>query len=239
MGDVKQKSAQVTNPRVETGEGILLERPRPCGKGAHLALILIDCAGDVKSAFIGAQHRNGVIRTLHDGNLRLMPMIEDAVVALRAQLERHKDSDAPFVAFGDGRTMRLLPLTGKGETMFALLIFADSNESSILQAASRYGLTNRQLEALILVLRGSNAPDIARTLCISEYTAQGYVKALLTKTGSRNRAEMVAKVLNWSVSPSAPSAYVERGSIRGGKDHGLTRGVSNGEPHAVIDATEA
>lgn len=178
---------------------------------------MIDCAGDVRSAFVGAQHRDGVIRTLQNGDLRLLPAIEDAVVALRAQLEPHKDSNAPFIALGGGRTVRLLPLTGEGETMFALLIYADSNEGSIVVAAGRYGLTNRQLEVLVLVVEGATASDIARTLRISRHTAQGYVKALLTKTGSHNRAEMVGKVLNWSTPRSAPSAYVERGSIRGDK----------------------
>lgn len=195
------------------------ERPSWQGhlrKGApHLALILIDCAGGVRSAFVGAQHRDGVIRTLRNGDQRLLPTIEEAVVALRAELEPHKDSNAPFVALGDGRTVRLLPLTGEGEAMFALVIYADGNEGAVVRAASRYGLTNRQLEVLVLVLEGANAADIARTLCISEHTAQGYVKALLVKTGSHSRAQMVAKVLNWSASRSAPSARMEQRSIRG------------------------
>ena len=41
------------------------------------------------------------------------------------------------------------------------------------------------------------------TLFMTEYTAQGYIKALLTKTGSRNRTAMVAKILEWpSVRPT-------------------------------------
>ena len=50
---------------------------------------------------------------------------------------------------------------------------------------------------LELLLGGASAGDVARSLVISEYTAQGYVKTLLEKTDSRNRAAMVAKVLNW------------------------------------------
>jgi DNA-binding NarL/FixJ family response regulator len=51
---------------------------------------------------------------------------------------------------------------------------------------------------LALILEGDSAGDIARTLCISEHTVQGYVKVLLSKTKSRNRPAMVAKVLNWN-----------------------------------------
>jgi DNA-binding CsgD family transcriptional regulator len=50
---------------------------------------------------------------------------------------------------------------------------------------------------LFHVLEGANAGEAAEALDISEYTAQGYIKTLLMKTESRNRAAMVAKVLDW------------------------------------------
>ena len=55
-------------------------------------------------------------------------------------------------------------------------------------------------DQVVLITGGARrvGAEIARALTISEYTAQGYLKSLLSKTGSRNRAAMVAKVLNWN-----------------------------------------
>ena len=96
-----------------------------------------------------------------------------------------------------GKTLRLLPLAGADGSLFGLVMEADLDDATIARAASRYQLTRRQTEVLVLVLSGASANDVARSLVISEYTAQGYVKSLLAKTSSRNRTEMVAKVLNW------------------------------------------
>jgi len=96
-----------------------------------------------------------------------------------------------------GKTIRLLQLASSDGPLFGLVVEGDRDDGAIARAAARYLLTRRQTEVLVLVLGGASASDIARSLVISEYTAQGYVKGLLAKTDSRNRAAMVAKVLNW------------------------------------------
>jgi DNA-binding CsgD family transcriptional regulator len=50
---------------------------------------------------------------------------------------------------------------------------------------------------LRLAMRGLHAPDIAQKLSISPATVSGYFKDLLRKTQTRNRSEMIAKVLDW------------------------------------------
>lgn len=100
------------------------------------------------------------------------------------------------------KTLRLSRLDGN-EALYALVLESDRNDGKMLRATSRYQLTRRQSEVLALLLDGASASDVAHALVISEYTAQGYVKCLLTKTSSRNRAEMIAKVLDWKPSPAA------------------------------------
>jgi len=113
--------------------------------------------------------------------------------------------------FGEGEKLfgeaEKLFAGGGNEKLFGLIVEADRDFNSISRAAGRFGLTKRQAQVLALVLEGSSAAEIAQVLSISEYTAQGYLKSLLSKTGSRNRAAMVAKVLNWNR---------ESGSIKGG-----------------------
>ena len=169
----------------------------------YTALILINGSGDVCSTYAEARHSEGVKRFLCDDAQRLRPEIEQAVLALMYDLEHRAGADALLAVTDDGSVMRLTPLLGAGDKMYALVIEADRNEEYVARAVSRYGLTKRQTDVLLLVLEGANAGDVAAALQISEYTAQGYIKTLLTKTASRNRTAMVAKILEWpSVRPT-------------------------------------
>ncbi len=56
-------------------------------------------------------------------------------------------------------------------------------------------LTPRQLEILRLVAEGLTSAQVAKRLFLSEATVKWHVKQILTKTGSSNRAEAVARVL--------------------------------------------
>jgi two-component system nitrate/nitrite response regulator NarP len=67
----------------------------------------------------------------------------------------------------------------------------------LASAARRFGLTKREREVLLLIMRGMHASDIAEQLSISQSTVSGYFKGLLRKTEARSRSEMVAKVLGW------------------------------------------
>ena len=98
----------------------------------------------------------------------------------------------------DNRSIQVSPLDGTGHQLYAVVIESDrKNNDRIQRAATRFNLTRRQIEVLLQVLDGASAGEVAGALQISEYTAQGYIKALLLKTESRNRAAMVAKVLDW------------------------------------------
>ena len=163
----------------------------------YSALIIINSACEVQTSFIEAQRSHEATRFLNDDETRLLPELEIPVRTMIDALQ-HGDGSETLLLLAGERAMRLSPLRKVGEQQFALVVEADRNESCIARAASRYGLTKRQIEVLLLVLEGANAGDVARALKIAEYTAQGHIKALLVKTESRNRAAMIAKVLDWS-----------------------------------------
>jgi DNA-binding NarL/FixJ family response regulator len=53
------------------------------------------------------------------------------------------------------------------------------------------GLTERELEVLGLVAKGSSNAEIATTLCVTTATAKTHVSRLLMKLGARDRAQLI------------------------------------------------
>ena len=60
---------------------------------------------------------------------------------------------------------------------------------------SRFGLTERELDVLVLLLAGYNAPDISSLLEISVNTVKTHLKGIYAKLGAHNRREVIA-ILN-------------------------------------------
>lgn len=93
----------------------------------------------------------------------------------------------------------MVPLQGLGGPLLALTVESHRDDQVLVQARDRFSLTKRELQVLQYILDGARASEIADELHIAENTVQVYVKRLLAKTRSRNRASMVATVLNWTV----------------------------------------
>jgi DNA-binding CsgD family transcriptional regulator len=172
----------------------------------YTALIVITGDCEVRSTFAGTDRSDGVTRFLGDDAKRLRPDIEIAVRAIISDIDAGVDDES--IALLDGNcVMHLSPLIGTvNNKMYAVVIEADRNDDVIARAVARFHLTKRQIDVLLHVLDGANAAEVARALHLSEYTAQGYIKTLLVKTNSRNRAAMVAKVLNWRRGPQEPTS---------------------------------
>jgi DNA-binding CsgD family transcriptional regulator len=204
------------NPRIVKSE----RRRDASARGRHRAatysaLLVINALCDVRSSFIDAQQGTDVNRFLTTDGKRLRPEVESVVSELIDDVDRGSASDRLLAIVEGDCVMRLSPLIGSGDRVYALVIEADRNDDCIARAASRYRLTSRQIDALIHVIDGANAGEVAQALNISEYTAQGYIKTLLVKTDSRNRAALVAKVLDWEhARPSRDPAPAARRKAR-------------------------
>jgi DNA-binding NarL/FixJ family response regulator len=61
-------------------------------------------------------------------------------------------------------------------------------------------LSRREREVAVLVARGLTNREIARTLVVSERTAENHVQHILTKLGFGTRAQIAA----WAVSEGLP-----------------------------------
>jgi DNA-binding CsgD family transcriptional regulator len=166
----------------------------PC---EYSALVVVDSEAQIKFRYWPGPAGNDAKEMLcEEDGARLRTWLEVLVRSIIDSADS-KRYNSNVILRETGKTLRLVPLTGLDGTLFGLVMETDPHGSTIRRAAERFNLTRRQIEVLVLVLGGATAGDVAHALCISEYTAQGYVKSLLTKTNSRNRASMVAKVLNW------------------------------------------
>jgi DNA-binding CsgD family transcriptional regulator len=159
-------------------------------------LVVIDEKCRVKFCSSGNQNHE-LERLLTEDGSRLRPEIESMAAKL-IEDSKHASEAAQVALLDADRVLRLSRLVGSEETLYALIFGANHNRDSLVRAAVRYTLTRRQCEVLALILEGDSVGEIADALCITENTVQGYVKSLLSKTKSRNRPAMVAKVLDWN-----------------------------------------
>jgi DNA-binding CsgD family transcriptional regulator len=93
--------------------------------------------------------------------------------------------------------IRVSKLKGSANTVVALQVEERSHRRELWNATARFGLTTREAEVLTLILSGKSGSEIADSLSVAETTVADYVKRLLRKTGSKNRAELLAKVFDW------------------------------------------
>ncbi len=65
------------------------------------------------------------------------------------------------------------------------------------EAIVRFGISTREADVLRLLLQGSSTASIAKQLSIAQATACEHVARIASKTGSRGRAQIVARVLGF------------------------------------------
>ena len=98
----------------------------------------------------------------------------------------------------------VVPVIGDSGLMYIVTIDLVRPSEPIMRAAKRFSLTPRETEVLAAILRGSSTVETACRLSLAESTVQVYHKRLLSKTRSRSRSAMVAKILDWRTSRDEP-----------------------------------
>jgi DNA-binding CsgD family transcriptional regulator len=73
---------------------------------------------------------------------------------------------------------------------------AETREANLFQIQKHFGLSEREMEVLILVCAGCSNQEIAERLFISAYTVKDHLKHLKAKVGVASRSMLVAAVRN-------------------------------------------
>jgi len=94
-----------------------------------------------------------------------------------------------------GLLLRLVEFSGSAGEHYGLFVEPFQERDTVREAVRRYKITRREVDVLQMLLRGAATEEIAGSLHIAETTVQDHIKNIATKTGSRSRAEIVARVL--------------------------------------------
>jgi DNA-binding CsgD family transcriptional regulator len=133
---------------------------------------------------------------------RLPIVLEDTVRALVAGWQSDPATQLPGVA----RPVPFLvvhtqPVSGPTGLYIGVRIERFRPIHSLVEPAARFHISPRELEVLALLFDGAKLGEIGKTLNIATSTVQDHIKSMVDKTDSRNRTELLARVLGWETTP--------------------------------------
>lgn len=128
---------------------------------------------------------------------RLPPIIEDAVRKIvqtwtsdPATQKTGMVQPVPFL------TVRAQPLRGPTGVFVGILLQRPQGGGQVFnKAAKAFNLSPREIETLAMLMQGAMLNDVAQTMHITTSTVQDHIRSMLEKTGTRNRSELIAKLL--------------------------------------------
>ncbi len=137
---------------------------------------------------------------------RLPAVLEESVRELTMAWDRESSPSAGSARPVPFLIVRTQPMSGPAGLFIGVRIDRFQAPNSLSEAAARFHITPRELQVLALMLDGRHLDEIGRLLSITSSTVQDHIKNMVTKTGSRNRSELIAHVLGWEVTAGEASA---------------------------------
>jgi DNA-binding CsgD family transcriptional regulator len=129
---------------------------------------------------------------------RLPGVLEEAVRGLiadwRADSGTQKTGIAHPVPF---LVVRTQPMSGPAGLFIGVRIDRFKPPKSLRGPAAHFHISPRELQVLAMLLDGERLEEIGRRLHIATSTVQHHVRSMVDKTKSRNRTELIARVLGW------------------------------------------
>jgi DNA-binding CsgD family transcriptional regulator len=95
--------------------------------------------------------------------------------------------------------VRTLPVTGPLGSFIGVRIQRLHAPNSLRDSAARFKISMREIQVLELLLDGRHLNEIGANLYITSSTVQDHIRSMIEKTGSRNRSELISRILGWEV----------------------------------------
>ncbi|MEV0533979.1 helix-turn-helix transcriptional regulator [Kitasatospora sp. NPDC050463] len=98
---------------------------------------------------------------------------------------------------GDGRwyVLHASPLQGSAAGEVTVVASAATPADAMPLYLSAYGLTAREREVALLLVRGCDTREVSRLLAMKPYTVQDHLKAVFAKAGVASRRELIARIM--------------------------------------------
>jgi DNA-binding CsgD family transcriptional regulator len=162
---------------------------------AELQIVLAWTSGD--------QHRgapNGLEPQPAD---RLPAMLEETVRELTLTWTNGAVNEPGIAHPVPFLVVRTQPVAGPDGLLIGVRIERFQPPNPLASAATRFHISPREVQVLALLLDGDHLDQIAAQLHITSSTVQDHIKSMLDKTESRNRSELIGRVLGWESPPRA------------------------------------
>jgi DNA-binding CsgD family transcriptional regulator len=130
---------------------------------------------------------------------RLPLILEETVRALTIAWTEEATTQKPGTAHPvPFLVVHTRPMAGPAGLFIGVSLERSKPMHSLTNAAARFRISPREVQVLALLLDGAHLDEVAERLHIASSTVQDHIKSLLEKTGTKNRSEMIAKILGWS-----------------------------------------
>jgi DNA-binding CsgD family transcriptional regulator len=159
------------------------------------AMIVIDAHNEIRHLTIESR---ALLDELQTGGVTEagLPSLVGAVVT-RARFSRTSTQVATRVCGTSGRWLRVTAVPMEGGEGHVGVIIEPARPSDLAPILlESYGLTQREVEIVLLLARGLPTKDIAAELGLSSHTVRDHVKAIFDKAGVSSRGELVARLFS-------------------------------------------
>lgn len=171
------------------------------------ALYILDSDLQIVLAWSSEDQRRIALTGLHTRIQERLPIILEETVRALTRAWSVDSVNEPGIAHPTPfLVVRTAPMSGPSGLFIGVRVDRFKPANSLSGAASRFHISPREVQVLALLLDGRALNQIAKQLHITSSTVQDHIKSMLDKTGSRNRSELIARVLGWESTPSAREA---------------------------------
>jgi DNA-binding CsgD family transcriptional regulator len=167
------------------------------------AFYVLDTDLQIVLAWSAEDQRRVALTGLHTRiSERLPVLLEDTVRRLTSAWSDQSVKQPGFAHPVPFLVVRTQPMSGPIGLFVGVRVDRFRPPNSLTGAAMRFSISPREVQVLALLLDGNRLDEIAAQLSITSSTVQDHVNSMLDKTRSRNRTELIARVLGWESTPA-------------------------------------
>lgn len=171
------------------------------------AFYVLDSDLKIVLAWTSDEQRRAMLTGLHPQMADRLPVILEQSVRELTVAWTSESVKMPGVARPvPFLVVRTQPMSGPAGFFIGVRIDRFQPPNSLTGPVSRYHISPREVQVLALLFDGNHLDQIAIHLHITSSTVQDHIKSMLDKTESRNRSELIARILGWESTSSASQA---------------------------------